>query len=72
MDKAAQRFCKKVGLKIRFERESRNWTLEFTEEKGYPNWRHWQRVEAGNPCSLLTIYEIARILKVKPNTLLDI
>ncbi len=59
---------KKVGLEIRTRRLELGWTLEETEERGYPSWRHLQKVEAGKNVTLETIYRIAQVLKTDPRS----
>lgn len=65
------KFQKQVGLKIRSIRMEKGWTLEQTEERGYPSWRHLQKVEAGKNMTLATIFRIAKVLKVSPKDLLN-
>jgi hypothetical protein len=63
---------KAIGLKIRALRESRNWTLEYCEERGYSNWRHLQKVESGQKnITLETILNVANLLGVHPAVLFE-
>lgn len=63
------KFQKQVGLKIKALRLEKGWTLEQMEERGYPSWRHLQKVEAGKNMTLATIYRVAKTLKVNPKEL---
>lgn len=64
------RFLKEVGRSIRSARDRKGMTLEDVEAAGYPSWRHLQKVEAGQPFTMSTLYRIAKALKVKPSELL--
>lgn len=64
------RFQKTVGLNIRGVREKKGMTLEEVEAAGYPSWRHLQKVEAGQPFTMTTLYRAAKALKVKPSEFL--
>lgn len=63
----SDRFLKSVGVAIRNRRNELGWTLEQVEEKGYPSWRHLQKVEAGKNITVETLFRIAKALKVKPS-----
>ena len=54
-------FLHKLGLRIRALREERRWTLEETEEHGWPNWRHLQRIETGKNLTVLTARQLSRL-----------
>ncbi len=69
-DLEVSKFLKKVGLRIRLIREKRGLTLERVEELGYPSWRHLQRVEAGSPSTMTTLFRIAKVLRVSPEEIL--
>ncbi len=47
MDIACEKFLKTLGLHLRKIRLEKGWTLEQTEEHGWPSWRHLQKIEAG-------------------------
>ena len=66
-----KKFLKEFGLKIRRIREQRSWTLEYTEEKGWPSWRHLQRIETGKNITLLTLRRISKLYGISPGKLLD-
>ena len=65
MTKDERNFLLDFGLKLRKIREDREWSLEYTEEKGIPAWQYLQRIETGkqNP-SLLTLRRIARAYSI--------
>lgn len=66
-----KKFSKAVGLKIRQMRMERGWTLEKTEEYGWPNWTHLQRIESGKNITLHTLVNIANLFGVEPSELLN-
>lgn len=57
---------KSFGFKVRQLRNSKGWTLEATEEHGWPSWRHLQKIEAGKNITLLTIYRLAKLFNISP------
>lgn len=64
-------FIADLGHRLRKIRESKGWTLEDCEEKGYPSWRHLRAVEAGEKnVSLTTVLRLANVYGVKPFELL--
>lgn len=62
---------KALGLKVRQLRHERGWTLEHTEELGYPSWRHLQAVESGKSVNLQTLINIANLFGVKLSVLFE-
>ncbi len=63
---------KKFGFNIKKLRLARGLTLEQTEEKGFPSWRHLSQIENGEKnVTLVTILRIAKVFKVSPQELLD-
>jgi transcriptional regulator with XRE-family HTH domain len=54
---------KAVGLKVRAIRNEKGLTLEEVEAKGYPSWRHLQKVEAGKNVTLETLLKLADSLE---------
>ena len=65
IDNSSKRFLKKFGLRLRGLREERDWTLEYTEELGWPDWTHMQRIEAGKKnINLSTILRLSKIYKM--------
>lgn len=70
LSKKDEKFLKEMGLRLRKEREKRGWTLEETEEKGWPSWRHLQRIETGKNVTILTIRKLAEFYKIKMSDLL--
>lgn len=65
-----RKFLKALGLKLRDIRISRGWTLEDTEEHGWPNWRHLQKIESGKNITLLTLLRVAKLYKMEIHDLL--
>lgn len=66
-----RKFSKVLGLKIRKLRTEKGWTLEDTEEHGWPNWTHFQRIEAGKNMTVHTLVNVANLLGVSPAELLS-
>lgn len=60
-----------IGLKVRSLRNDRGWTLEETEQHGWPSWRHLQKIEAGKNVTLQTIVNLANLFGVHPSDLLN-
>ncbi len=70
IDTKCKQFLKRVGFNIRKARMSRGWTLEDTEDHGWPSWQHLQKVESGKNITLATIWNVAQLLKVHPSELM--
>lgn len=64
--RAEEKFLKAVGLKLRELRNEKGWTLEATEEHGWPSWRHLQKIEAGKNITLKTLHRLAVLYGVSP------
>lgn len=58
------KFLKELGRCLRNIRLSKNWTLEQTEEHGWPNWRHLQKIETGKNITILTLRRLSTLYKV--------
>ncbi len=56
-------FLKALGAKLREIRLEKGWTLEETEEHGWPNWRHLQKIETGKNFNITTLYKISKLYK---------
>ena len=65
------KFLKAVGAKLRSIRLDRGWTLEEAEEHGWPNWRHLQKIESGKNVTVLTLYKLSKLYKIKLTEILD-
>ena len=63
---ADKAFLKKLGARIRKLRLERGWTLEDTEEHGWPDWTHMQQVETGKNITVVTFRRIAKLYKISP------
>jgi len=61
---------KAMGLQIRSMREKKGWTLEDTEEHGWPSWQHLQKIESGKDINLSTLVRLANLFGVHPSELL--
>ncbi len=70
LDKASQQFLKRLGLRLREIRVKKGWTLEQTEEHGWPSWRHLQKIEAGKNVTILSLRRIAKVYKLTLDELL--
>ena len=71
ISKKEEKFLKELGQKIREVRLQKGWTLEETEEHGWPNWRHLQKIESGKNITIISLYRIARLYKVCITSLLE-
>jgi transcriptional regulator with XRE-family HTH domain len=61
-----------VGLRLRSIRAEKGWTLEDVEERGFPSWRHLQRIETGNKnVTIITLSKLAKIYKKTLSALLE-
>ena len=70
IDLKCKKSLQKVGGTVRKLRLERGWTLEETEQHGFPSWRHLQKIEAGKDITLATLFNVAKLLKVHPSELL--
>lgn len=59
-----QKFLKKLGKRLRELRKQKGWTLEETEEHGWPNWRHLQKMEAGKNVTVISLLRVSIMYKV--------
>lgn len=66
-----KKFSKNLGLRIRQIRTEKKWTLEYCEERGWPNWTHLQRIEAGKPITVQTLVRIANLFGMHPSEILE-
>ncbi len=63
-------FAKLLGQSIRRVRNSKGWSLEECERRGWGNWRHLQKIESGAPITMTTLLSIAQFFGVDPHDLL--
>ena len=62
---------KSLGQKLREIRLSKGWTLEETENQGWPNWRHLQKIESGKNITIATLFKLSKLYSIKPSELLN-
>jgi hypothetical protein len=67
----AKRVYKQIGLNVRALRDARGWTLEETEEHGWHNWTHLQKIESGKNITVQTIVNLANLFGVSPSVLFE-
>jgi transcriptional regulator with XRE-family HTH domain len=66
-----KKFLKLLGVRIRELREARGWTLEETEEHGWPSWRHLQRIETGHKnVTITTLKRVSHTIGISISELL--
>lgn len=65
LDNKDTKFLNAIGSRLREIRKSKGWTLEETEEHGWPNWRHLQKIESGKNVTLATIRKLVLLYKIK-------
>lgn len=70
LSKEEKTFLLKFGLKLRRIRKERDWTLEQTEEMGWPSWRHLQQIESGKNITLITLKRISNLYNIPINKLI--
>lgn len=70
LDKASEKFLKRLGLRLREIRQEKGWTLEQVEEKGWPNWRHLQKIEAGKNVTIASLIRLAKVYGVSVKELI--
>jgi len=63
-------FIKQIGSRLRQVRQNKGWTLEETEQHGYPSWRHLQKLETGKNFNMSTLYKICEVYGLSPSELL--
>lgn len=64
------KFLKKLGARLRAIRNDKGWTLEETEEHGWPNWRHLQKIESGKNVTVSTIKKLSDLYKIPVSEIL--
>lgn len=64
-------FLRKFGLRIKKLREKRGWTLEGSEELGYPDWSHLKKIESGKKIiRVSTLLNLAKLFDMSLSELL--
>ena len=55
----------KFGARLRKIRESKGWTLEYTEERGWEHWQYLQQIETGKKdVGLITLKKLSHLYHV--------
>lgn len=65
-----KKFLKKLGARIKELRLKKGWTLENTEDHGWHNWQHLQKIESGKNITIITMRKVAALYKISPSELL--
>lgn len=66
-----RKFLKDFGQVLKSEREAQKLTLYEIEDRGYPSWQHWQKLEHGlRDLKFTTLLRVANALKIHPGELL--
>ncbi|MBI2522734.1 MAG: helix-turn-helix transcriptional regulator [Bdellovibrio sp.] len=66
-----RKFLKEFGRLIRTEREEQGLTLYGIEDRGYPSWQHWQKLENGlRDLQLTTLVKLSKVLGKQPYELM--
>ena len=63
-EKECKEYLIRLGKRLRDIRTRKGWTLEETEEHGWPSWRHLQKVESGKNITVATLWKISKVYKV--------
>lgn len=72
LDTASRKSLKKFGLRIRELRDKKGWSLEDTEEYGYPSWQHLQTIESGKKnITFTTAKNLSRLFKISLSELFE-
>lgn len=71
IDQSSKKFLKHLGLRLRSIRTDKGWTLEETEEHGWTNWRHLQKIEAGKNVTLVTLLKLSKLYSVPIKSFFD-
>jgi transcriptional regulator with XRE-family HTH domain len=66
-----KKFLVQLGKRLRAVRTAKKWTLEETEEHGWPGeWQHLQKIESGKNVTVVTIKRIAKLYGMSVSELL--
>lgn len=73
ISKNDRQFLKRLGLRIREIRESKQMRLEDTiSEEGIKNYQHFLEIEQGKKnLTTVTLFKVAKTLGVKPSKLIE-
>lgn len=66
-----KRFLKKVGARVRALRAEKGWTLEETEDHGWNDWTHLQKIESGKNITLVTLKRVAQLYRIPVSKILE-
>ncbi|MCY4523787.1 MAG: helix-turn-helix domain-containing protein, partial [Halobacteriovoraceae bacterium] len=73
MKKEERAYLRNLGLKIRSYRERKGWTLEDTEEMGWPSYRHLQTVEQGQRnVTIIVLKRISKLYNIPLSKIVDL
>lgn len=71
LDRASQQFLKRLGLRLREIRLAKGWTLEETEEHGWSDWKHLQKIESGKNVTIVSLYRLAKVYRIELSELFN-
>jgi transcriptional regulator with XRE-family HTH domain len=61
-----------IGINVRKLRHAKKWTLEQTEDFGWPSWRFLLQIESGKSnITIQTLVNLANLFGVDPASLLE-
>lgn len=60
MDKN-QEDLQRLGSLFRELRLKKGWTLEETEDHGWPDWKYLQKIESGQNITVLTLFKLCKL-----------
>ena len=64
--KGDRAFLFKLGVHLRNIRNSKGWSLEYTEEKGWRDWKYLQKIETGKKdIGTLMLKKLSRLYHIK-------
>lgn len=70
IEKECEEYLKRLGQRLREIRLAKKWTLEETENHGWPSWRHLQKIESGKNITIATLWKICKVYKISMEDLL--
>lgn len=64
IEKECEDYLVRLGQRLRSIRVAKDWTLEETENHGWPSWRHLQKIESGKNITMATLWKISKVYKI--------